>query len=119
MSGCPAATTDGLLVFETDLTQVWGVPQPLAGQVPDGAAVVRSAVRRLGRGALPGLRAGPPRRPLVPLAVAGGGFADVLGWFALFVLPVLIVLVKWAAARMAAGPLDGRFWYGRFWYGLL
>src|SRR5262249_8148174 len=61
-----------LLVFETDLTQVWGVPQPWAGQVPDGAAVVGSAVRRLGRGALPCLRAGPPRRPLVPLAVAGG-----------------------------------------------
>jgi hypothetical protein len=47
------------------------------------------------------------------------GFAGVLGWFALFVLPVLIVVVKWAAARMAAGPLDGRFWYGLLCAGLL
>jgi hypothetical protein len=41
-----------------------------------------------------------------------GGFACVLGWFALFVLPVITVVLNWTAARAAAGPLDIRFWYG-------
>jgi peptidase inhibitor family I36 len=36
----------------------------------------------------------------------------VLDWFAVFVLPVLAVVLDWIAARMAAGPLDWRFWYG-------
>lgn len=41
-----------------------------------------------------------------------GGFAGVLSWFAVFVLPVIVVALDWAAASMATGPLDGRFWYG-------
>lgn len=40
------------------------------------------------------------------------GFAGVLTWFAVFVLPVLATVLRWAAARMAAGPLAGGFWYG-------
>ncbi|MBB4907398.1 hypothetical protein [Actinophytocola algeriensis] len=39
------------------------------------------------------------------------GFAGVLGWFALFVLPVVAVVLRWAADGMSAGPLAGRFWY--------
>jgi hypothetical protein len=41
-----------------------------------------------------------------------GGFAGVLAWFAVFVLPVLAVVLEWTTARMAAGPLDWSFWYG-------
>jgi hypothetical protein len=40
------------------------------------------------------------------------GFVGVLAWFAVFVLPVLAVVLNWTAARMATGPLDWRFWYG-------
>jgi len=42
------------------------------------------------------------------------GFAGVLGWFAVFVLPVIAVVLDWTAANMTAGPLNGRFWYGLF-----
>ncbi|MPZ84359.1 MAG: hypothetical protein GEV28_29785 [Actinophytocola sp.] len=40
------------------------------------------------------------------------GFAGVLGWFALFVLPVIAVVLRWTAANMSAGALSGEFWYG-------
>jgi hypothetical protein len=40
------------------------------------------------------------------------GFAGVLAWFAVFVLPVLVTVLRWTAAEMAAGPLTGSFWYG-------
>jgi hypothetical protein len=40
-----------------------------------------------------------------------GGFAGVLGWFVLFMLPVMVVILRWAAAGVATGLLDGRFWY--------
>lgn len=40
-----------------------------------------------------------------------GGFAGVLTWFAVFVLPVLTVVLDWTTARMAVGPLDWWFWY--------
>lgn len=40
------------------------------------------------------------------------GFAGVLGWFAVFVLPVIIVVLDWTAASMTTGPLNGHFWYG-------
>ncbi|HEX6342194.1 hypothetical protein [Umezawaea sp.] len=39
------------------------------------------------------------------------GFAGVLTWFAVFVLPVLATVLSWAATRMAPGPLTGGFWY--------
>ena len=40
-----------------------------------------------------------------------GGFAGVLSWFAVFVLPVITVVLEWTASQMTAGPLDGQFWY--------
>lgn len=39
------------------------------------------------------------------------GFAGVLAWFGFFVLPVIVVVLRWAADGMATGPLAGRFWY--------
>jgi hypothetical protein len=39
------------------------------------------------------------------------GFIGVLGWFLLFVLPVILVILRWTTAGTAAGPLHGQFWY--------
>jgi putative peptide zinc metalloprotease protein len=41
-----------------------------------------------------------------------GGFAGVLIWFAVFVLPVIVVVLDWTATRMTAGPVAWQFWYG-------
>jgi len=40
------------------------------------------------------------------------GFAGVLGWFAVFLLPVITVVLRWTAAHVATGLLSGGFWYG-------
>jgi len=40
------------------------------------------------------------------------GSLGVFTWFAVFVLPVIAVVLDWTAARVAAGPLDTQFWYG-------
>jgi len=40
------------------------------------------------------------------------GFVGVFAWFAVFVLPVIAMVLGWAAARAAAGPLSIQFWYG-------
>ena len=40
------------------------------------------------------------------------GFAGVLAWFAVFVVPVLVTVLRWTAGQVAAGPLTGGFWYG-------
>lgn len=40
------------------------------------------------------------------------GSVGVFSWFAVFVLPVIAVVMDWAAARVAAGPLSTQFWYG-------
>jgi hypothetical protein len=47
------------------------------------------------------------------------GFAGVLSWFAVFVLPVISVVLAWTADHTAAGPLDIRFWYALLCAGLL
>ncbi|MFC5816953.1 hypothetical protein [Nonomuraea harbinensis] len=39
------------------------------------------------------------------------GFVGVLGWFAFFLLPVIVTVLQWTAAGLALGPLTGRFWY--------
>ncbi|MFB4292890.1 hypothetical protein ACBI99_34970 [Nonomuraea sp. ATR24] len=39
------------------------------------------------------------------------GLAGVLAWFAVFVLPVVVAVLVWAAGGLAAGPLSLRFWY--------
>lgn len=40
------------------------------------------------------------------------GLVGVLGWFVVFVLPVLEVMLRWTVARVSTGPLTGGFWYG-------
>jgi len=40
------------------------------------------------------------------------GFVGVCSWFAVFVLPVIAVVLDWTTARVAAGPLSTQFWYG-------
>ncbi|MEW9556201.1 hypothetical protein [Nonomuraea sp. NPDC050783] len=39
------------------------------------------------------------------------GFAGVLAWFAVFVLPVVGTVLAWAAGGLALGPFSFRFWY--------
>lgn len=39
------------------------------------------------------------------------GLTGVLGWIALFLMPVLGSVLRWTAAGMAQGPLTSRFWY--------
>jgi hypothetical protein len=42
------------------------------------------------------------------------GCVAVLGWFAAFVLPVIVTVVDWTAEKVSARPTDGDFWYGLF-----
>ncbi|WP_188197407.1 hypothetical protein [Nonomuraea sp. SYSU D8015] len=39
------------------------------------------------------------------------GSLGVLAWFAFFLLPVVVVVLQWAAAGVALGPLTGQFWW--------
>ncbi|WP_131735437.1 PqqD family protein [Actinomadura roseirufa] len=42
------------------------------------------------------------------------GFLGVAAWFAVFVLPVVLVVLHWTGNALALGPFTGRFWYGIF-----
>ncbi|WP_049563814.1 hypothetical protein [Nonomuraea sp. SBT364] len=39
------------------------------------------------------------------------GFAGVLGWFVVFVVPVAVTVLLWAAGGLLLGPFSLRFWY--------
>ncbi|MEV4568025.1 hypothetical protein AB0K12_30010 [Nonomuraea sp. NPDC049419] len=47
------------------------------------------------------------------------GFAVVLAWFVVFVLPVVVSVLGWAADRFVLGPLDPAFWYALLCVALL
>ncbi|MET8867066.1 hypothetical protein ABZW11_29340 [Nonomuraea sp. NPDC004580] len=47
------------------------------------------------------------------------GFAVVLAWFVVFVLPVVVSVLGWAAGRFVLGPLDPAFWYALLCVALL
>ncbi|PZG16850.1 hypothetical protein [Nonomuraea aridisoli] len=47
------------------------------------------------------------------------GSLGVLAWFAFFLLPVVVVVLEWAVAGVAMGPLAWQFWWALLCTGLL